>query len=211
MRAVVPKDASAASRKRGRPRKFHEPSRVVALTLPEGIIRGLRDVHPDLAWAIVTLFERRRPASVPPPRTDAELVAIADRQSLIVVRPRALAKVPGVRVVPLDRERAFLALETGRGIADLELAVIDRLGKLKAGTRQHRALSDLRSQLRKWRQSRTLRFHSHSIVVVEHVTDVDGKEKHATEAPRRSVAAESSDAPRPGVAPRISGRKRQLV
>jgi hypothetical protein len=159
--------AAVRSRKRGRPRKFSEPSQVVALTLPDGVIRGLRDVHPDLAWAVVTLFERRRPAVPRPSPADVELVSIADRHSLIVVQRKALTKVPGVQVVPLDNERAFLALETGRGIADLELAVLDRLADVKAGSPEHLTLSTVRDQLRRWRHSRTFRFHSHSIIVVE--------------------------------------------
>ncbi len=44
-------------RKRGRPPKFGRPSEVVALTLPEEVVSGLRRLHPDLAWAVVTLVE----------------------------------------------------------------------------------------------------------------------------------------------------------
>jgi len=140
---------------------------VVALTLPDGVIRGLRDVHPDLAWAVVTLFERRRPSARRPSPANAELVSIADRHYLIVVKRKALTKVPGVQVVPLDNERAFLALDAGRGIADLELAVLDRLADVKAGSPEHLTLTTIRDQLRAWRRSRAFRFHSHSIVVVE--------------------------------------------
>ena len=139
----------------------------MALTLPDGVIRGLRDVHPDLAWAVVTLFERRRPAVPRPAPAAVELVSIADRHSLIVVKRNALTKVPGVQVVPLDNERAFLALEIGRGIADLELAVLDRLADVKAGSPESLTLSTVRDQLRRWRHSRRFRFHSHSIIVVE--------------------------------------------
>jgi hypothetical protein len=149
---------------------------VVALTLPEGVIQGLREVHPDLAWAVVTLFKRRK--VLPQARAswaDAELVSIADRHSLIVVKRKTLTKVPGVRAVPLDHERAFLALETGWGIADLELAVLDRLADLKSGARERATLSELRDQLRRWRHSRALRFHSHSIIVVEHLANTSGK------------------------------------
>jgi hypothetical protein len=44
--------------KRGRPQKFGRPSQVVALTLPEDVLRGLRKIHHDLGWAIVALFEK---------------------------------------------------------------------------------------------------------------------------------------------------------
>src|SRR5205814_914451 len=45
--------ARVSRHKRGRPPKFGRPSRLVALTLPTQVIRGLRKLHPDLAWAIV--------------------------------------------------------------------------------------------------------------------------------------------------------------
>ena len=164
----------------------------MALTLPEGVIRGLCEVDPDLAWAIVTLVKRRKPSAARRPREDAELVGIADRHSLIVVRRQALTRVPGVRVVPLDRERAFLALESGQGIADLELAIVDRLGEVQTGSRHAEALSELRTQLRKWRHSRVLRFHSHSIIVVEHVERGNGPKAQPAESPSRSPLASRS-------------------
>src|SRR5262245_14638446 len=107
---------SAAPRKRGRPKKFPRPSVVVALTLPEDVVQGLRRLHSDLAWAIVTLFEKRPPSPLQAP-PDVELVTIGNGQFLIVVNRKVLTKVPGVRIVPLAGDRAFLALELGRGIA----------------------------------------------------------------------------------------------
>ena len=44
--------------RRGRPSKFGRPSQVVALTLPEDVLRGLRKVHSDVGWAIVSLLEK---------------------------------------------------------------------------------------------------------------------------------------------------------
>ena len=161
--------AAVSPRKRGRPRKFARPSQVVALTLPEDVVRGLHAVHPDLAWAIVTLFERRPSPLVSPPRPDAELVTIADRRSLIVVNRKTFTHLPGIRIIPLDGDRAFLALELGRGMADLELAVIDRLAGASIKPGERKALEDLQTQLRKWRHHRALRFHSHAIIVVERV------------------------------------------
>src|SRR6266536_3568025 len=115
-----------ARRKRGSPQKFGRPSEVVALTLPEEVIAGLRKVHQDLAWAIVTMFEKRPPTHVAEP-ADAELVTIAGQQSLIVVNRMVFKSLPGVEIVPLTAQRAFLALDAGSGMADLERAVIDRL------------------------------------------------------------------------------------
>lgn len=155
--------------RRGRPSKFGRPSQVVALTLPEEVVRGLRRVHSDLAWAVVTLFEKRPPAVVDEPQPDAELVTIADRRSLIVVNRAIFKSLPGIQIIPLSGNRAFLALDPGRGMADLELAVIDRLDAPAIEARERKALSALRSQLRKWRHDRTLRFHVRAIIVVERV------------------------------------------
>ena len=155
--------------KRGRPPKFGRPSEVVALTLPEEVVRGLRTQHPDLAWAIVTMFEKRRPAAAGAPQRDVELVTIAGRRSLIVVNRSMFKSLPGVQVVPLNAQRAFLALDPGRGMGDLEVAVIDRLESATIGRRERRALAGLRSALRTWRHDRTLRFETRTIIMVERV------------------------------------------
>ena len=153
--------------KRGRPPKFGRPSRVVAITLPEETIRGLRNLHRDLAWAIVTLFEKQPPDMQQPPRADAELVSIADRRFLIVVNSAVVRTLPGVNIIPLNGHRAFLALDPGRGVADLELAVRDRLDAAAVPGPERRALESLRSLLSKWRRDRRLRAYSRAIIVVE--------------------------------------------
>src|SRR5262245_38329777 len=70
--------------KRGRPSKFGRPSQVVALTLPDEVVRGLRRIDEDIAWAIVHMFEQdAAPAQAQHGgQPDAELVAIGDRRSL---------------------------------------------------------------------------------------------------------------------------------
>jgi hypothetical protein len=154
--------------RRGRPSKFGRPSHVVALTLPEDVIRGLRRVHPDIAWAIVRLFEKR-PNRAPDEgvQPDAELVTIAERRSLIVVNRAVFKSLPGISIIPLSANRAFLALDAGRGMADLELAVIDRLDDPASERRERMALKGLRAQLKAWRHDRTLRVHTRAIIVVE--------------------------------------------
>jgi hypothetical protein len=137
------------------------------LTLPTHVVHGLRRLHPDLAWAIVTLFERRSPDVLKPAPPAAELLTIADGRLLIGVRRKAFGRLPGVRMIPLDGERAFLALEAGRSFADLELAVIDRLESSIVSAQQRKVLSEFQAQLRKWRRARAFRFHSHAIIVVE--------------------------------------------
>jgi hypothetical protein len=149
--------------------KFGRPSRVVALTLPDEVVRGLQRIHADLGWAIVTLFEKA-PAGMPAApehEGDAELVTIAERRSLIVVNRAVFKSLPGINIVPLHGNRAFLALDVGQGVTDLELAVIDRLDNAAVEGRERKALTRLRAQLRTWRHDRTLRFHSRAIIVVE--------------------------------------------
>lgn len=45
-------------KQRGRPLKFGRPAQLRALTLPLDVVRGLRRIHPDPGWAIVSLYER---------------------------------------------------------------------------------------------------------------------------------------------------------
>jgi hypothetical protein len=163
--------ARAGAGKRGRPPKFGRRGRVVALTLPEEVIAGLRKLNADLAWAIVGLFEKtakRRPSSRP--RSDeAELVAVGGSRSLIVVPRRLFGSLdlPGVSLLPLQDDRAFLALDPGRGMSDLVLAVDDRLEDPSLGRAEGAALRRLRAQLRGWRSDRRLRCQTRSIIVVE--------------------------------------------
>ena len=160
-------------RRRGRPSKFGRPSQLVALTLPVAVVRGLRGIDGDIARAIVRLFEGAAASSDAELTEDqqqyAELLKIADRRALIVVNPAVIRSLPGISMIPLDGRRAFLALEPGHGVSDLELAVIDRLDESESG-RERQALQSLRGQLRTWRRDPALRFHGRSIIVVETVT-----------------------------------------
>lgn len=160
--------------KRGRPPKFGRPGQVVALTLPEEVVAGLRRIDVDLAWAVVRLYEKdaRRSPSAHPERAVAELVTIAERRSLIVVNRAEFTRIPGVTIVPVSPTRAFLALEPGLGMNDLELAVGDRLEDEAVDDRERRALTRLRTQLRRWRRDRTLRFHCRAIIEVEQLSQI---------------------------------------
>ena len=155
------------SRKRGRPPKFGRPSRVVALTLPDHTVRDLKKVHRDLAWAIVTVVDKRPAASGERDADGAELVAIGDQQYLIVVNRAIVRRLPGVHIIPLNGNRAFLALDPGHGLADLELAVRDRLEQPSLGARERRALAAFRALLSKWRRDRTFQVRQRTIIVVE--------------------------------------------
>jgi len=166
-------DSLTERRRRGRPAKFGRPSRMVALTLPEDAIERLHRVNHDLGWAIVKLLDESEPgpATTEAAEEDVELVAIADRRALIVINQEVIRSLPDVNIIPLSGKRAFLALEIGRGMSDLELAVIDRLHEGTLATRERRALTRLRQQLRTWRRDHQLRFHTRAIIVVEQTTE----------------------------------------
>ena len=160
---------------RGRPLKFGRPAQLLALTLPHDVVQGLRRIHPDPAWAIVALYERRA-GKVPRPRREAkpglELAQISPNgDALIVVDPRVITSVPGVSVVPVAAGRAFLAFDEGRGLADLEGGVLDRLQDRKVDPAAREELTSLHRQIRNWRRSRRLRFSTRSIILVGGAND----------------------------------------
>ena len=161
--------ADGARKGPGRPSKYGRPSRVIAVTLPEDVIDRLRHVHRDLGWAIVKLLDtsarpgRKRQEE----QADVELVTIAERRSLIVVNREIIGSLPGVHIVPLYGNRAFLALDIHRGMSDLELSVMDRLAQPRLEARERRALLTLRAKLSTWRRDQGLLVHTKAIVVIE--------------------------------------------
>jgi len=142
---------------------------VVAITLPEEAIRRLKRVHTDLAWAIVRLLQKRSPRSLQDhrPGADSELVSVANGRSLIVVNRDVFKTLPGIHMIPLHGDRAFLALDRDAGVAELELAVIDRMASRSISARERGALEALRRHLRRWRRDPALRCQTRSIIVIE--------------------------------------------
>jgi hypothetical protein len=150
--------------RRGRPPKFGRPAQLVTLTLPEDVVTWLSTIDHDLGWAVVKLHERTIKGRRARPAQVADLVQLPGQRSLILVQPEPFKNLAGVSIIPLADGRGFLALEPGRGVSDLELAVIDRLEvpTLEAGERD--ALTHMRALLRQWRQD-GVRFESRSIIV----------------------------------------------
>jgi hypothetical protein len=155
--------------RRGRPQKFGEPSRLIALTLPQSVIRGLHRIDTDVARAVVSLFRRDTdgPAATPSAGDEAALVSIGARRSLIAVSRRTMPELPGVAMIPFSETQAFLALSPGTSVADLELAIMDYLEEFTPTPAVRRALLALRKQLRAWRRDTRLRFETRSILIVE--------------------------------------------
>jgi hypothetical protein len=157
-------------KQRGRPLKFGRPARLLALTLPQDVVAALRRIHPDPAWAIVSLYEKvaKGQPHVPSARQPAiELAQLSPESSLIVVDPRALRSAPGMSVVPVASGRAFLTFDEGRGLADLELAILEQLQDPKTSVATRRELRALQRQVRDWRCGRGFRFSKRSIILVE--------------------------------------------
>jgi len=152
-----------SQRKRGRPPKFGRTADLVSFTLPRDVITWLESIDDDPAWAIVRLHERltkQRDSQV----QVAQLVRFPGKRALILVNPDLFGKVPGVSLIPLADGRAFLALDHGKGVADLELAVLDHLEDPATETRQRDALKRLRTLLKQWRQE-GIQFEPRSIIV----------------------------------------------
>jgi hypothetical protein len=157
-------------KQRGRPLKFGRPAQLLALTLPHDVVLGLRRIHPDPAWAIVSLYEKRADTvhrAPHKPGFSIELAKLSPESALVVVNPQLIHSAPGVSVVPVAAGRAFLAFGEGRGLADLEVAVLDRLQKGKVSVTVRKELTALHRQIREWRRSRHLRFSTRSIIIVE--------------------------------------------
>ena len=154
------------SPQRGRPPKYGQPAKVVAVTLPIDVINRLAELDDDLGWAIVSVVEQTDGRKAHRPVPEAQLVEVGGGQSLITVDPTVFRSLPGVRMVPLSDTQAFLALESGRGMADLELAVHDRLANITPGSRSRAPLERLLNQLQAWRRNRALSFETRSIILV---------------------------------------------
>jgi hypothetical protein len=142
----------------------------VALTLPEDTIQGLKAIDADLAKAVVALVDRAQGRTTTPiGEWDApvSLAHVNDSRALIVIDPSIFRDIPGCAVIPLSEGRAFLALDPGGTLADLELAVADMLDEEAGHSGEREALAALRQALREWRHDDSLSFHTRSIVLVE--------------------------------------------
>ena len=155
--------ARDSNRKRGRPQKFGREAQLISITLPGDVINWLGTLDDDLGWAIVKMYERATKSRAKEPGV-AQLVRFPGNRALIVVRSDLFREMPGVSPIALSDGRAFLALEAGKGVADLELFVLDRIDDQKIEPAERNALIELRALLKQWRQE-GLRFESRSIIV----------------------------------------------
>ena len=182
-------ETPAIRSRRGRPPKYGRPAQLVTLTLPDDVLAWLKTLHPDPAWAIVKLAEQaKRRERKPLPL--AELMQLPHHRALILVNADVLKQLPGVAIIPLYDGRGLLALAPNKGVADLELAVIDRLDSIGVLKSEREALEALRARLREWRRD-GVRFESRSIIVAErapHDATRSGAGQKTTRPSSRDVA-----------------------
>jgi hypothetical protein len=138
------------------------------MTLPEDVIAVLRTRHVDLAKAVVELVDEWiHKAGQQAASPTVSLVPVAPRRFLITVDASAIRHLPGCELVPFGSDTAFLALEPGRGLADLTLAVEDRLEERSIDERERGALARIRAALSEWRRDPNFSDQARSIVVLE--------------------------------------------
>jgi hypothetical protein len=162
----VARTSKDESKRPGRPRKYGRPARLLAVTLPQEVIGALKQLHADPGWAIVSLVENVAPRNGAERLPPVQLVQVGQGQSLIVVNSAVIAALPEIRTIPLTDGTAFLAFEPGRGLADLEVVVRDRLERRRLRQRDRDVLEELKLQLRRWRTDGKLQFESRTIVLV---------------------------------------------
>jgi hypothetical protein len=154
--AVVPR--------RGRPRKFMQPSRAVTLTLPENVIAALEAVDNDLSRAVVRVSQREMTKR---PHPAAEL-AVFGRFAVIVVNPtRTLEQRTGVLLVPLSDGRALISFDETMTAARLELKIEDELEDRALPSEDALVFASIRELLRETRRSKSVSLTQRNIIVLE--------------------------------------------
>jgi hypothetical protein len=121
---------ATATRRRGRPPKFHQRGRPVTVTLPENTLARLAAIDPDRSRAIVkaadaAMATQQDGVSLP------ELVEVAPGIRVILVGPtRCLRRIEWLRLFEVAPFRYLLIIPSGTSVDSLELAVIDLLENL---------------------------------------------------------------------------------
>ena len=150
--------------RRGRPRKFNEPSRAVTLTLPEGVVAALEAIDPDLSRAVVRVTQ---PELTKAPHPPAELSTFG-RRAVIVVNPsRTLEERTGIVLVPLPDGRALISFDESMTVARLELMVQDALEDERLPPEEARVFARIAELLKAARHSANVTMRQRSIIVLE--------------------------------------------
>ena len=164
---------SVVQRRRGRPKKFHRPSRSLSLTLPNDVIAALQTVDPDLSRAIVRVVQTSAPGSF---RATPELNTYGSRAVISVPSTRILESEIGVELVPMAEGRALVSFDEGLTIADLELRIADVLEDPALEDADRTTFAALGEMLRRARRNDSIAVHSRRIIVLEYQAS-DGSRK----------------------------------
>ena len=124
----------------GRPRKFHEASRPVTVTLPERTLHGLSMIDKDRARAIVRVVDAVSKATAPA-GPGVEVVEIKKGAGYILVgSDKTLKQIPWLQLVEVTPSRYLLSIPTGTAVESLEVAILDLLEHLPPGEEPERKL-----------------------------------------------------------------------
>ena len=152
--------------RRGRPRKFAQPSRAVTLTLPEAVIETLETIDHDLSRAVVRLAQPAATGRVHPP---AELVSFG-RRAVIVVNPTmTLEQRTGVVLVPFSDGRALICFDSSINPARLELMLQDALDEHDLPDADGEVFESIMALLKEVRRSSTVKLRQQNIMLLEFV------------------------------------------
>ncbi|WP_181707060.1 hypothetical protein [Chthonobacter rhizosphaerae] len=141
------------ARSSGRPRKFHEPSRVVTITLPEATLEKLAAINEDRARAIVHAADV---ASTGNGQDEGVRVTKVGPGVGMLTVPHcpSLQSIPGLDLVQILPSRFLIVVTSGTNASTLELAILDGLDDLPADNiRDREILADLLKYLRTFRRS----------------------------------------------------------
>jgi len=150
----------------GRPPKYGRAARAVTITLPVDVLARLSAVHADLGRAIVSLTERGATRRVPRTRP-AEVTAFGNHALILVNPQKALKRLPGVQLVPLDNGRALISLHPDYSIPQLELDVRDALDRPGLSAAERELLQEIGKILHGARRARDMAARPRTIIVFE--------------------------------------------
>jgi hypothetical protein len=165
------KTGSVSKKSIGRPPKFHGPSRVVTMTLPDATLRDLAAIDQDRARAIVEATRiaaaLRRGGGGEAGASPVAVERVASGTALITVPfSRLLAAIPGLALIEFQPGRYLVVVEPGRELPDVEIAVLDALDRIEeAGGEERAILEGLLGQLRAVRRS--ARARTATIILVD--------------------------------------------
>jgi hypothetical protein len=102
-----------------------------------------------------------------PRKLIVDVMRVGRRESLIIINPTLLPTLRDCSFIRLATDRAFIALKGSGTLADLALAVADRLEDADVTRQQRAALRALRRALRSWRLDRKVQVTHKAILILD--------------------------------------------